>query len=244
MTDSAPDRFEARLWEAAREFPYPLTPDLSRARARRMGKLRPLAVALASLAIMLAALLAVPSVRAGVMQFLQVGAVRIFVGEPTPTAAVSPGPTPPSLGRLLNLTGETSLAQLKGRLGFIVRLPQYPAGLGPPDAAFAQDLAGPAVILVWRDPADPARLRLALHELSSGALIEKAAPVALATTAVHGQPAIWTTGPYIVQAVNQDLDFRYTVLGHVLIWSEGGVTYRLETGLTLDEAVKIAESLK
>jgi hypothetical protein len=32
--------------------------------------------------------------------------------------------------------------------------------------------------------------------------------------------------------------------GHVLIWTEGEVTYRLETKLTLDEAIKVAESLE
>jgi hypothetical protein len=32
--------------------------------------------------------------------------------------------------------------------------------------------------------------------------------------------------------------------GHVLIWKEGDITYRLETDLPVEEAVKIAESLK
>jgi hypothetical protein len=32
--------------------------------------------------------------------------------------------------------------------------------------------------------------------------------------------------------------------GHVLIWKEGGLTYRLETDLTLEEALKIAQSLQ
>jgi hypothetical protein len=32
--------------------------------------------------------------------------------------------------------------------------------------------------------------------------------------------------------------------GHVLIWEEGNITYRLETALPLEEAIKIAESLQ
>ena len=34
------------------------------------------------------------------------------------------------------------------------------------------------------------------------------------------------------------------VEGHALVWEEGDITYRLETSLSLDEAVKIAESLR
>jgi len=34
------------------------------------------------------------------------------------------------------------------------------------------------------------------------------------------------------------------VNGHVLIWENGEVTYRLETDLSMEEAVKIAESLE
>jgi hypothetical protein len=40
------------------------------------------------------------------------------------------------------------------------------------------------------------------------------------------------------------MDIRRLIDGHVLIWEEDGITYRLETGVTLEEAVKIAESLQ
>jgi hypothetical protein len=32
--------------------------------------------------------------------------------------------------------------------------------------------------------------------------------------------------------------------GHVLIWTEGEITYRLETDMPLEEAVRVAESLR
>jgi hypothetical protein len=38
-------------------------------------------------------------------------------------------------------------------------------------------------------------------------------------------------------------DQRRLVSGHVLIWEEDGLTYRLETDLSMEEAVAIAESL-
>jgi hypothetical protein len=40
------------------------------------------------------------------------------------------------------------------------------------------------------------------------------------------------------------MDLRRLIDGRVLIWEQGSITYRLETDLEMDEAVKIAESLK
>ena len=37
---------------------------------------------------------------------------------------------------------------------------------------------------------------------------------------------------------------RRLVEGNVLLWEQDGVTYRLETELPLDEAIKVAESLE
>jgi hypothetical protein len=66
----------------------------------------------------------------------------------------------------------------------------------------------------------------------------------IAQTTVNGQPAVWAEGPYILRVRNGYIDERRLIEGHVLIWKEGDVTYRLETDLSLEEAVKIAESLK
>ena len=70
---------------------------------------------------------------------------------------------------------------------------------------------------------------------------------------VNGRRAIWAVGPYPLRFSNGNLDFVRMVDGHVLIWTEGdplapgaraGVTYRLETKSGLEEAIKVAESLK
>jgi hypothetical protein len=50
---------------------------------------------LAALAILLAGLLAVPQVRAAVLDVLRIGAVRIFLVAPTPPPAPAPSATPP-----------------------------------------------------------------------------------------------------------------------------------------------------
>jgi hypothetical protein len=40
------------------------------------------------------------------------------------------------------------------------------------------------------------------------------------------------------------MEFTRLVDGHVLIWADGDITYRLETNLLLEEAIRIAESLR
>ena len=126
------EQWEAKLQNIARNFSYPSTPDIASAVAERLAakpELKPLAspqqrlvcAALVALFI-LAGLLAVPQVRAAVMEFLQIGAIRIFLTEPTPTATSLPAtplpgsastPTPrPSatpLSSVLDLAGETTL---------------------------------------------------------------------------------------------------------------------------------------
>jgi len=37
---------------------------------------------------------------------------------------------------------------------------------------------------------------------------------------------------------------RRLVMGHVLVWAEGQITYRMKTNRPLEEAVRIAESLQ
>jgi hypothetical protein len=97
--DSQP--WELAVQAAARAFPYPPTPDLAgRVRGRlaapsrrASGRLRPLAWALAALLLILAGLLAVPQVRAALVEVLQIGGIRIFVVPPTPSA-IPPPETP------------------------------------------------------------------------------------------------------------------------------------------------------
>ena len=279
-------QWQARLAVMASALPYPPTPDLAarwragskvaRVLARpaqrpRLSPPRPVALAwaLAALVIALAALLAVPAVRAGLIEFLQIGSVRIiFVPSATPTAAPTatlpgpaspvaaatatprptPSPSPTPLLSVLDLAGQTTYADAQARVSFTLDLPAYPPDLGRPDAAYVQDLGGPAVMLVWLEPGDPSRVRLALQYLSSSATVDKmlrqdATPAGIETATVNHQLAFWTSGPYVVRTRSGEFVTTRLIGGHVLIWTEGQLTYRLETGLSLAEAVKLAESL-
>jgi hypothetical protein len=198
--------------------------------------------------VLLALLLVVPQARAEIQSLIRIGAVRIGL-VPQPHATPVPGATPTTtpLPSPLDLAGATTLAQARAQAGIPILLPTYPPNLGPPRYVFLQDLGGPMVALVWVDPARPGSVRLALFELSNSIYVYKSGAQVVAQTTVDGQPALWTDGPYIVQVlVNGQVvqGTRRMVTGHALIWTANDITYRLETDQPLDQAVRIAASLR
>ncbi|MGE5221742.1 MAG: hypothetical protein ACM3PY_04850, partial [Omnitrophica WOR_2 bacterium] len=205
-------------------------------------------------------------VRAAVIDFIQVGAIRIFLAVPStatppaPTPALatvpafnSPAATPtPSvteaqpapLASLLDLGGETTLAEARAKANFTLKLPAYPPGLGLPQHVYLQDLNGPVILMAWVNPKQPGKVRLVLQEFGPGTFAEKVAPEEIQATTVNGNDAVWTTGPYLLVSKDGQYLFQRLIEGHVLIWTEGDITYRLETAQTMDEARKIAASLR
>jgi hypothetical protein len=147
--------------------------------------------------------------------------------------------TPPSL------TGETTLTETReGR--FFHPPAGLPPDLGLPDHVFLQDMHGQVLVLVWLDPADNTRIRLSLHQYIGEDNITgyKFVPPVIQETSVNDLPAVWAEGPYLLELTNGDYQLVRLIEGHVLIWAEDEVTYRLETDLPLVEALRIAESLQ
>jgi hypothetical protein len=249
---------ERRLQEVASRFAYPPTPDI--AGKWKLGQVhqpvrtrRVMLWAAVLLIVLLCSALAVPPVRAALLNLLRIGNVIIFPVEPTatPTTAApgltsTPALTATPVQSLLDLVGETTLTDAQSKVKFPIRLPASPPNLGAPDRVYLQNIEGPVVILVWLDPNSPDGVRLSLHELGEGAIVYKMAPRVIENTKVNGHEAIWTEGPYLVVTKRGDVsgwDMRRLINGKTLIWTEGNVTYRLESNLSLQEAVRIAESL-
>jgi hypothetical protein len=263
-TDSQPsDDFADRLLAATRSFTYPPTPNVSAAVTHRLARRptqgrRALAAAGVFLALILALLFAVPQARAAVLDWIRIGAVRIFIGEPPPTptptlppaATTSPEPTypptPKPLTSILDLSGETTLAQAQNASRLSIRLLAYPPDLGKPDHVYFQDLGGPVIFLVWMDPGQPQKVRISLTESYSDMIIfQKIVPNSVENTTVNGQPALWVDAPYFLIAGSGNAAItRLVAEGNTLVWTEGKMTYRLETALDLATAIRIAESLK
>jgi uncharacterized protein DUF4367 len=266
--------FETQLRSIASGMDYPPTPDIAGAMAARLRAPRPrlinrsFARSLVIVLVLLASLLLIPPVRAAVLDFIQIGIVRIFRSEPasaplptqipftivpvtgtaaaTQTALTPLTATPSSLISMLEqMAGETTLTGAQQMTTYPILLPAYPAGIGEPDRVFVQDAEGFMTILVWTDPQHPEKMKMSLHFIPEGSwAVDKFSPVAVEETSVNGQPAVWAVGPYPVRLRNGELEFQRMVNGHVLIWEDGGVTYRLETDMSMDEAVKTAESLQ
>ena len=86
---------------------------------------------------------------------------------------------------------------------------------------------------------------MSLDEITAGNWsIVKYDPPVIQEVTVHGERGIWTEGPYLLQARNGSYVTDQMVEGPVLIWTHGQITYRLETALSLTEALKVAESLE
>jgi hypothetical protein len=284
MNELQQELFEKQLLSLARGLEYPRTPDIAGAVMTNLpafpspqGRLRSapsggaggegrprffskrLAWSLTIILILFASLMLIPPVRAAVIEFIQIGVVRIFQGEPTavtppnqqfpstmvPVTATPVATSQPLIPLLERLAGEMTLAEAQQSVNYPIVLPSHSSDFGLPDRVFIQDADGDMTILVWIDPQQPDEIMMSLHIIPpSSWAVEKMDPALVQETAVNGRRAIWAVGPYPLRFSNGDLDFVRMIEGHVLIWTEGEVTYRLETKLTLDEAIKVAESLE
>lgn len=265
MTELQQELFEQQLVSIARGMEYPRTPDTAgsvmkrlRASARPRFLARRFAWSLVVILVLFSSLMLIPPARAAILEFIQIGIVRIFRAEPTqalpqqefPSTMVpvtaTPAPTSePLIPILERLAGERSLEGAQQLVDYPILLPSYPPDLGRPDRIFVQDADGNMTILIWIDPEHPAQVLMSLHMIPAGSwAVEKMAPERVQETTVNGQDAVWAVGPYPVRFSNGDLDFVRLVDGHVLIWTDGEITYRLETRLELEEAIRVAQSLK
>lgn len=274
MNQLQQELFEQQLLSASQGMEYPPTPDvagpvMSRLRVSKANRgrgeerwpfaSRRLAWSLIAIVVLCSSLMLIPPARAAILEFIQIGVVRIFRAEPTPSTSpqqelpvtmvpvtATPGPaTQPLIPILEELAGEMTLEEAQQIVDYPILLPSYPPDLGLPDHVFVQDADGAMTILVWIDPQQPDNVLMSLHSLPPESwAVKKIEPTLIRETTVNGQRAIWTVGPYPIRYSNGNIDFVRLIDGRVLIWTEGDVTYRLETDLSLEEAIRIAESLE
>ena len=279
MSELERELFEKQLLAMAKGLDYPRTPDIAGSVMKRLhasgrtrfvsrpfdsARGRRLAWSLTLVLILFSSLMLIPPARAAIIEFIQIGIVRIFPRGVQPTIqptietiqtltpeSIAPMTATPSLPSatlipsLKRIAGKTTLANAQQKVDYPIRLPAYPPDLRQPDYVFIQDAEGAMTILVWLDPDQPDQVLMSLHFIPPGSwAINKFEPTIIQETQVNGQRAIWAMGPYPLRLSNGDLDFTRLIDGNVLIWSEGVITYRLETNQSLEEAIKIAESLE
>jgi hypothetical protein len=271
MNELEQELFEKRLISISKGFDYPRTPNIAGLVTTRLRPpprprfiIRRLAWSLTLLLVLFSSLMLIPPARAAIIEFIQIGIVRIFrtTSTPSPTpfegtpstlipstkvpVTGTPAPTSrPLIPMLESLAGKMNLEEAQQAVDYPILLPSYPSDIGPPDRIFVQNVEGEMAILVWVDPQQTERVLMSLHFIPAGSwAIDKANPVTIQETSVNSERAIWTVGPYPLKMYSGDIEFVRLINGHVLIWAEGDITYRLETDLPLEEAIKIAESLE
>jgi hypothetical protein len=173
-----------------------------------------------------------------------------------------PSPEPSKVGAPLLLGRPVTLDEARAAVNFPVRVPTA-AGFDTPDEIYLLDQdKGAMVSFVY--PAGPELP--ATDEMGVGALltqfrgeaerglIEKGLPdggedqTQLRAVSVAGEPGFWISGAphgffFVCYDVGECRQERYRLAGNVLLWEQDGVTLRLESALTLEATLAIAESV-
>jgi hypothetical protein len=264
-SEQADDSWETTVRDIARDFTYPSTPDIARRTSQRLIKpRRPVVGVLKMAAVVLLALtvviVSVPEARAFVVEIIRIGAIQIFIGQPTvtpmaiPPATGTPTANPPQPTRLelssaLEMPNETTLEEATKQLKSTILLPTYPAGLGKPDHVYVQQFPpGVLVTLVWVKPGEREQAWLTIDILNDRLVASKFIQDDGQHQAVkvNNTGAEWLTGLHQVAFFGGKMPIFRKVSGNVLIWlvgQYGKITYRLEGASSLEEAIRIAESL-
>jgi hypothetical protein len=251
---------ERALRELGPRYPYPPTPNLAVAVRRRIVARpvtpvrrltlwrdpRRLALAAAVvLALVGTALLVNPTTRDAIAHFFQVRGV--IVNRETTLPSLSPG-TPLDLGR------RTTMADAQSAVKFTIAVPPK---LGTPDGIYVvTGIPGGEIALAYSPrPGIPLVKQTGLGVLVTefrGDLIPGFITngVEEGTTAeevsVNGDPGWWIAGaPHmiIVRLPDGDYPVQLRMAANTLIWAHGGVTYRIESGLSKADAFRVAAGL-
>lgn len=241
MAEPTEDVLVAELRELAGWLDVPPPGDLRPGvRARLAVRPRPrrrwrILVAAVAAALLVAAL---PPARAAVAHavtaVLTFSGVQVRQGQPTPARSPSPLPSIRSV----------ALDQARKQARFPIGVP---ASLGAPDdvqlADPGPDGAPRVVTLLYRGGA------VRLDEFDGQldlAFVKTEGPPEVSWLQLRDQPALWLPTAHAIAYVDRNGVTHHEtarLAGPTLVWSAGGVTYRLEGISTLDEAFAVAMSV-
>lgn len=269
--DRRPDDWlEQELYVLGREIDYPPSPDVT-AQIRHRLVQRPagpkrqtlvprsaawrVAAALSVFILVLGTTLALtPATREALAGFFGLEHIEIVQDDVVETP--SPGSEPQTA-----LTGATTLSQARQTVDFPIRLPAYPDGLGGPDEVYVQELGLPEELqVILRYFARPGlsipapgegNVLFTLYQFRVTGAFTKgvSAGTRLQEVSIHGARGFWLEGAfhllrYRTADGREVTELRRQIEGNTLAWEVDEITYRLETSLPLEEARKIAESLR
>lgn len=213
-------------------------------RPGRVRRHRRLVVALVAAAVALLALLAYPPTRTAIADRLGIGAVRFTVDQSNPSSP--PGPATP--GPVATTPTQQALAEAQAEVSFPIRLP---------DPALA---GAPVHVETEPDPPVPGGLvsvafeRFTLTEVAAQpdqqAVVNKdlGSDTRLELLTVNGRDGAWIAGaPHAWAYLDPAGAVRTETIrraGNVLLWEQGGVTFRIEGLESKADALQMAASLR
>jgi hypothetical protein len=228
---------------AAIEFPEP--PDLATRVRGRLGEApgrgwaphRLAAVALAVLVVAVAAVMAVPSARTAVLEWLGIKGVSVTRVSTLPETG---------LLRVGDLGTRVTLAEARQRAPWLVE--PRSENVGRPDAVYYGDnVPGGQVTFVW---GTTRKVRLLLTQSPGEVFAQKTlGPGTTAERAdVDGKFGVWLSGaPHAFVYRDERGQIREEtgrLVGNTLLWQDGDLTVRIEGDLSKDEALEIARSVR
>ena len=235
---------ENALVALGRQLEVPATPNLvssvmPQLRPRRRWSFsRPLALAIAfAVLAVLAATLAIPDARSALFRVLHIGGEEIQFVDELPEV-------PSDAGLPYRLGSEVSLSRAEREAGFRLRELDE-----KPDNVYIGEYG-----TVWFLYGTPEHVRLLVAQTSQlkaqgRFMFKEVSPETQVTTAsVGGAEGYFLSGAaHVVLLVDRNgyvVDESARLAHDVLIWSRGGITYRLEGDFGKAEAVQLAESLR
>jgi hypothetical protein len=192
--------------------------------------------------------------------------LRLILGGPSASpppvapssSATAPGSTLPGPpGSTLGLGERLDLAAIRAAVDRPIGTPSDPT-IGPPAATYLDRAKGESVALVWAVSPDLPATRdpgVGLLLMSFDGTIEQgywqkivSGGTVVDPVRVGADRGFWIGGdPHMFFFVDGDGRFvqdERRWVGDALVWSDGATTWRLETSLDRDAAIRIAESLR
>ena len=237
MTDDRLVRELATLSDAA----FPETPALLNSVMAELDAApappRRFVAAIAIAAVVIAAVLAFPAPREALARLLGIGGVvieQVDLPEAVPTD--------------VDLGDRVEIGAVPAIIGFEPRLPDI-AGLGEPAVYVRTDIAGGLVSLVYSDAEEgPGLIVTQFRTAREVAVKQIADEVAVRMVDIaEGVPGLWVEGTHTIVFADENGDLvadSARIVANTLVWEEDGATLRIETLLSLEEALDVARSLR
>jgi hypothetical protein len=244
---------EDALFDLAEHLDHPAADDLEvlvlqsirepgRADERPRARARTLLAVAAAVVVIATALVAIAPARRAIADWLGIGAVEVHrVDHPLPNGSGT-ATVPGAPGSSLPVDAGLDLATAQRRVQFTIAIPRDPTAGTRSGITVDTRVPGGLVVLTY-----PRFTLVEIASQDSGPVAGKlvAPGVSVDPVTVGGDPGLWISGAHQVAYLDRSGRLQTDSVrrsGPVLLWTSGGVTYRIE-GLDRVEAQRIGASV-